>query len=100
MRIISISPGSSNNPVIFNKEDNTFYGNERNIPFDTTYEIKNMVSGKSEIFEFSHSTGSEFDPKTQWVYKSKSGINLVVGNDEKITNLRAENYLNAKLRKN
>ena len=97
MTTINLNPNSNNNPLTFNKKHNAFYGTEKDIPFDTSYEVKNVVSGRSEIFEFVESTGSEWDPKTQWIYKSKSGISLIICNDERITNMRANNYFASKL---
>lgn len=89
---INLSSGWS-----YNKETSTFKVSEKILPFDTTYNIKNPATGKEMIFEFSHSTGSEFDPKTRWVYKSKGGsITLEVCNDEEMTKANAENYLKAK----
>ena len=98
MRTINLTPGAVSNTLTFNKEDNTFYGTERDIPFDTSYEVKNTVSGQSEVFDFIESTGSEWDPKTQWIYKNKTGLSLIISNDERITKIREEAYLKAKLR--
>lgn len=96
MKIIYIIPGSRNNPLTFNKKENTFYGSEKNIPFDTSYEVKNTETGISVKFNFTHSTGPEFDPKTQWVYKSEQGMLLIVANDAEITRINADNFLKAK----
>ena len=94
---ILMTPGSQSNPLAFKKEDNTFYGSERDIRFDTSYEVKNVTTGKSEIFDFKQSTGPEFDPDTKWLYESKSGIKLVIGNDPRITKASAKAYLDHKL---
>ena len=96
MITIDLIPGSQKNHLRFDKEANTFFGSERNIKFATEYEVKNTISGKSEKFEFTHSTGPEFDSATQWVYKSESGILLIIGNDAEITKLNAEAYLKHK----
>ena len=97
MKIISLTPGSKSNPLIYSKRDNAFYGTEKSIPFDITYTVKNTVTKNSEIFEFAYSTGPEFDPDTQWVYKSNSGIRLIVCNDAEITRIRGELYLKHKI---
>ena len=97
MTTINLSRGSKSNPLTFNKEDKTFYGTEREIPFDTSYEVKNLSTGASEVFSFVESTGSEWDPKTRWIYKSKSGLVLVISNDPQITKMRSDAYLKAKI---
>lgn len=97
MITINLTPGAVSNPLKFNKANNTFYGTERDIQFDTSYEVKNTVSGQSEIFDFVESTGSEWDPKTQWIYKNKTGLSLIISNDERITKIREQQYLRAKL---
>jgi hypothetical protein len=84
---------------IYNESKKTFVMSERGIPFGTSYVIRNPKTGGSRKFEFTHSTGSEFDPKTRWVYKSEDGIQLEVCNNEQMTKIAAQNYLNAKLSK-
>lgn len=88
------------NPEIhsYNPQTKTFSMSEKGMPFSTTYEIKNTETGKTKKFEFSHSTGPEFDPNTKWIYKCDD-LTLEVCNDAKITAILAQNYLNAKLRK-
>lgn len=66
--------------------------------FDTSYTLKNPQTLIEDVFDFSHSTGPEFDPETRWVYKSKkSGLTLEVCNDAEITKLRSKAYLDHKL---
>ena len=77
---------------------NTFTGSEKDILFATSYEVTNPKTDKTVVFEFTHSTGPEFDPNTSWVYKSKCGIYLIIENEAKITARNAENYLKAKTR--
>lgn len=96
--LITINPDSSNNKLFYDSDKKTFYGNEKDIPFSTTYEVKNPGTGISKTFEFSHSTGPEFDPKTDWIYKGPDGLQLIISNDPDITKERAESYLKAKLR--
>lgn len=85
----------------YNKESKTFFANEKDVPFDTSYEIKNPKTGNSMSFDFSHSTGSEWDPNTSWVYVSKSNpeIKFIVSNDAETTKANADSYLNSKLNK-
>lgn len=91
------------NVIVFNEktmvfENNTFYVNEKDTPaFTTAYNVVNPKTGKSAEFNLSHSTGSEWDPKTIWIYKNKDlGLELHVSQDPNITKKRANNYLNHK----
>jgi hypothetical protein len=75
---------------------------ESQLPFDTEYTITSPKTGVEKTFKFSHSTGPEFDPNTQWVYyagSSESGdlFTLIVHNEKEITKNRAQAYLQAKL---
>ena len=85
------------NLLSYNSETKTFSGSEKEIPFDTTYTVKNEKTGIQKDFEFSHSTGPEFHPDTKWIYKNEE-LTLEICNDAKITQTRATNYLNAKMR--
>ena len=82
--------------VKYNKENKTFIVSGKLVKFDTSYELFNSETNQAVKFELSHSTGSEWDPKTIWVYKSTNGFILNVGNDE-VTPKHAEHYLNHKL---
>lgn len=88
-----------NHPYQYDRSRKTFVVSENGIPFGTQYEIINPETGGSRKFDLSHSTGPEFDPKTRWVYKSEDGLQLEVCNDEQMTQIAAQNYLNAKLSK-
>ena len=82
-------------------EKKVFTVSERDVPFDTTYEIRNPRSGGKMKFEFSHSTGPEFNPQTKWIYyNSDKTVTLEVCNDPEIVRRAAENYLKSKLGKN
>ena len=75
---------------------------ESQLPFDTEYIITSPKTGVEKTFKFSHTTGPEFDPNTQWVYyagSSESGdlFTLIVHNEKEITKNRAQAYLLAKL---
>ena len=83
----------------FNKETSTILISEKEVPFATTYNVISPTTGAGKVFEFSYSTGPEFDPKTNWVYKSDDGVVLSVSNDDEMTKRAAQNYLKAKLRK-
>jgi len=81
----------------FVKETNTFHVNGKDVPFTTEYKLVNPSTKGTMEFSMSHSTGSEWDPKTVWVYKSKCGTyELHVGNED-VTPQHAQNYLNHKL---
>jgi hypothetical protein len=69
---------------------------EKDIKFDTEYEIRSARTGRVETFRFSHSTGSEWDPKTEWVYVNGGGIEFRVCNDPVITAQLAADYLKSK----
>ena len=72
---------------------------ERDVPFATTYNVISPKTGRGMVFEFTHSTGSEWDAHTRWVYKSEDGLLLEVCNDARMVKLAADAYLKAKLRK-
>lgn len=78
----------------------TFTASEKDVKFDTAYKLVNPGTGRSGIFEFSHSAGPEFDPNTIYVYKGPKGglmqLTLNIINDAKITEIRAAAYLEAK----
>jgi hypothetical protein len=87
------------NPNIhsWNPYQRVFTMSEKEIPFDTSYEILNQKTGGKMSFEFSHSTGSEFSPDTKWIYyNADKTVTLEVCNDPRMTKIAAENYLKAK----
>jgi hypothetical protein len=75
------------------------YVSEKDAIFDTEYEVVSNLTGVFKRFKFTESTGSEFDPKTEWIYKSEEGYELRICNDVETTRKQAEAYLKAKLRK-
>jgi len=94
-------------PNSYNKETKVISMSEKGIPFGTTYMVFNPKTGNTEHFEFSHSTGPEFDPKTIFVWKivnkdknpALEGLTLQLHNDAEITKATAAAYLKAKTRK-
>ena len=72
---------------------------EKDVAFGTTYNVISPNTGVGKLFEFTHSTGPEFDKNTQWIYKCDDGIQLAVCNDAQMVKKAAEEYLKAKLRK-
>jgi len=82
--------------VGWDKATKTFSIDEKLVRFATSYELLNVATGNSKIFELSHSTGPEWDPSTKWIYKS-GDLTLEVVQDKKLTAKRAEAYLDAKL---
>jgi len=58
--------------------------------------VLNENTGGAMEFHFDHSTGSEWCPTTKWIYKSKEGLELHVGNQE-VTANQANAYLQAKI---
>ena len=88
----------STTPYSYNKETKVFSFSEKHVPFTTTYEVLNPQTGGKVSFDFSHSTGPEFDPNTKWIYKNKSSdVTVEVCNDAYITKLRGDAYLDHKL---
>jgi hypothetical protein len=85
--------------LTYNKTTRTFTGSEKDIQFASRYIILNPKTNKGVIFDFSHSTGPEFDPNTKYIYKSEDGLILEVCNDDQITKRNAEKYLKAKTHK-
>lgn len=82
--------------LTYNEATGTYYGSERHISFATTYGVED--EGALREFKFSHSTGPEFNPTTQWVYTC--GLRkLIIANDELITKINKQNYLDAKLKR-
>ncbi len=82
--------------VVYNKELNSFVVSGKKVSFGSSYELYNEKTGNKKVFELSHSTGSEWDPNTVWIYKNGE-MKLIVTNDD-VTKEHAENYLKAKLR--
>lgn len=79
-------------------KNNIFHVNEKDVDgFSTEYYVKNPTTGKSMKFILSHSTGSEWDPETVWIYKNNElGLELHVSQDETITKTRYSYYLKHK----
>lgn len=92
MHLIIFDPATHS----FNPATKTITVSEKDVPFATSYEVKNPKNGSIKKFEFTESTGPEFDPNTKWIYKCGE-LTLEVCNDKQITALRAENYLRHKL---
>jgi len=84
--------------LTYSTSTKTFYGSEKDIRFDTEYEVTSSETGNSRTFKFKRSTGPEFDPNTKWIYESECGLSLIISNDKEITERNAANYLAAKLR--
>lgn len=81
--------------VKYDKARLTFSVSGKLVLFDTTHTIRNEKTGGSKLFIFSHSTGSEWDPNTTWVYKSEDGFTLDVANDDLLPGAQDE-YVKAK----
>jgi len=87
-----------NNNVTFDKNTNTFRVKGADVGFATQYQLVNLKTDNYVIFNFDHSTGSEWDRSTEWIYKSVDDkYTLIVGNEE-VTNSMIANYENAKMR--
>lgn len=86
------------NTIKWSYENKVITISEKDVKFGTEYNIISPKGG-SKVFQFTHSTGPEFDVNTKWIYKSEDGIQLAVCNDANMVKKAAENYLKAKLRK-
>lgn len=87
--------GIRKNKVAYHKVDKTFTVSGKSVQFGTEHSLLNEKTGVSKEFKLSHSTGSEWDPNTVWVYKSEDGFLLKVSNED-VTEVHARNYLKAK----
>jgi len=85
-------------PFAYEADRKCFVISEKDVQFATTYTVKS-TSGNQKNFDMTHSTGSEWDPNTRYVYKSEDGLLLEVCNDAEMVKVAAANYLKAKLRK-
>ena len=85
--------------VPYSVRNGKIFVSERDVVFSTSYDVISPKTGHIKRFNFECSTGPEFDPKTEWIYKSAEGIRLHVCNDAQITKLRADSYLKHKLGK-
>jgi len=79
--------------IPFNKESKTFSLDGKLVVFKTQYTLVNDKTGNEVIFELSHSTGSEWDEATKWIYKNKD-LTLEVSNH--VLKGAEERYLKAK----
>ncbi len=86
-----------NNKITYFAPHKSFWVSGKSVGFATTYEVENEKTGKTQIFFFDHSTGSEWDVNTMWIYKSKEGFTLNVTNSD-VTEQMKQNYLEAKTR--
>ena len=70
------------------------------VDFKTEYIIFNLKKSTMVSFKFDHSTGSEWDADTIWVYKSdETDVIMNVTNDSQVVcNRRADMYKSSKRR--
>lgn len=81
----------------WNPGESKFTMSEKDVKFDTSYEIVNPKTKGIMLFKFAHSTGPEFDPRTRWVYiNSDKTVTLEICNDPELTEISRENYIRAK----
>ena len=83
--------------VKFLVENGVIRVSEREVSFDTKYEVISSKTNSAKVFDFTHSTGPEFDINTEWVYASEDGIEFRVCNDRIMTAEAGAAYLKAKL---
>ena len=69
---------------------------EKNVKFGASYRLWNPLTNFGKVFNFSHSTGPEFNPDTKFIYKSEDGFTLEVQNDKELTTKRSQMYLESK----
>lgn len=75
------------------KETETFHLDGNLVPFKPTYTLLNSETGREVIFRLSHSTGSEWDKNTKWIFKA---VHLTLEVSNHIPEGAKEAYLNAK----
>lgn len=80
----------------YSVKDGVIRVSEKEVPFDTVYDVISPKTGVQKRFHFKESTGPEFDPKTEWVYESEDGFYFRLCNDAEMTRIAAEAYLQAK----
>ncbi|MFV2015381.1 MAG: hypothetical protein ACC656_08140 [Candidatus Heimdallarchaeota archaeon] len=79
-----------------NKVEKKFFVSGKAVHFDTTYLVKNPKTDGQMEFKFSHSTGSEWDPATIWIFEGDLGYELHLSNDD-VTQRHQDAYLQTKL---
>ena len=82
--------------VKFSVKNGVIRVSEREVSFDTKYEVISSKTNSVKVFDFSHSTGPEFDINTEWVYVSEDGIEFRICNDRIMTSNSSAAYLKAK----
>lgn len=82
----------------YRKETKEFLVSGKKVKFATSYLLKNTKTGGTMKFDFKESTGSEWEPDTLWIYKSKDGFTLNLTNED-VTPEHEQAYLETKLRK-
>lgn len=85
------------NPAIHSFDNNIIKVKGTDVKFDSNYKVISQKGGE-KVFDFKESTGSEWDPKTIWKYKSEDGMELHVGNED-VTPQHEKAYLEHKMRK-
>jgi len=81
--------------ISYNATTKTFSVSGKRVKFGTKYTLVNDLTGNTMDFYLSHSTGSEWEPETKWVYHSGKGYILEVGNDD-VTPQTVTEYLRGK----
>jgi hypothetical protein len=83
------------NKIKWSFESKVITISEKDVKFATEYNVISPKGG-NKVFQFSHSTGPEFDKDTKWMYNSEDGLQLAVCNDANMVKIAAENYLKHK----
>jgi hypothetical protein len=84
------------NGIVYYDEDKLFMGSGKIIPFATAYMLKNSKTSRTMKFNFDHSTGSEWDSMTNWVYLSECKCYSLVISNTDVTPEAAAAYLKHK----
>ena len=110
MEIINFS--NTTTGMHYDPKSRTSHVSEHLIRFATAYRVLNPKTGDYRNFNLSHSTGPEFDENTEWVYTHNTQGNakgnaqplhtecyfLRIKNEPRITEIKKEMYLKAKMR--
>lgn len=83
--------------ITYNPKEKVFTSSSIGVAFGTDHILVNTKTGTKVKFELTHSTGSEWDNNTIWVFVSEcKEYTLHLLNDD-VTDAQRTSYLNCKL---
>lgn len=84
--------------ITYDAKGKIFTSTSQGVMFGTKHTVVNDLTGKKVEFELSHSTGSEWEKDTIWVYTSICKKYILHLKNDDVTEQHKENYLRAKTR--